>query len=165
MPINHTDIPTIDVPRAYYEQFKKYFSYYDQQEEYIQLERKYSSESVFIRLKPMIDDVYRHPTEEKFPEMTTRFREIIEEMYQTFLKKNNDYSRWNILATGIVGITTRFWDKTARIMNLVGFNIGTGEYTGPKENMVTDEKIEQTFLDASVYGIIARIYIEGKWGK
>lgn len=106
-----------------------------------------------------------HPTEEKYPEMTARFREIIEEMYQTFLAKNNDYSRWNILATGIVGITTRFWDKTARIMNLVGFNIGTGEYTGPKKNLVEDERIDQTFLDASVYGIIARIYIEGKWGK
>lgn len=107
----------------------------------------------------------KHPTEQKFPEMTTRFREIQEEMYRVFLDKNNDYSRWNILATGLVGITTRFWDKTARIMNLVGFNIGTGEYSGYKDNMVRDEKIEQTFLDASVYGIIARIFIEGKWGK
>lgn len=116
-------------------------------------------------VKLMQPEVKKHPTEEKFPEMTTRFREIIEEMYKVFLDKNNDYSRWNILATGIVGITTRFWDKTARIMNLVGFNIGTGEYTGPKKNLVEDERIDQTFMDASVYGIIARIYIEGKWGK
>lgn len=106
-----------------------------------------------------------HPTEINFPEMCTRFREIQAEMYEEFLKKNNDYSRWNILGTGIVGLATRFWDKTARIMNLVGFNIGTGEYTTPKQNMVEDERIEKTFMDASVYGIIARIYLEGKWGK
>lgn len=108
---------------------------------------------------------HNHPTEQNFPEMTKRFIEIQDEMYKTFLDKNNDYSRWNILGTGIVGICTRFWDKTARIMNLCGFNIGTGEYIQPKKNMVEDENIEKTFLDASVYGIIARIYLEGKWGK
>lgn len=107
----------------------------------------------------------KHITEEKYPEMTARFVEITNEMYKIFLEKNNDYSRWNILGTGIVGLATRFWDKTARIMNLVGFDIGTGEYITPKKNMVEDENIERTFLDASVYGIIARIYLEGKWGK
>lgn len=116
-----------------------------------------------IELPPV--PVTLHPTEEKFPEMTARFQEITAEMYKVFLEKNNDYSKWNILGTGIVGLATRFWDKTSRIMNLVGFNIGTGEYTAPKKNMVEDEDIEKTFLDASNYGIIARIYLEGKWGK
>lgn len=107
----------------------------------------------------------QHPTEEKYPQMTTRFQEITDEMYKVFLEKNNDYSKWNILGTGIVGLATRFWDKTSRVMNLTGFDIGTGEYTAPKKNMVEDENIEKTFLDASNYGIIARIYLEGKWGR
>lgn len=112
-----------------------------------------------IKLRPL------HPTEEKYPEQTKRFREILDEMYQTHLIKNADYSKWNVLGVGIVGIGTRFWDKTCRILNLIGFDITTGEYSGPKKNLVEDEKLEDTFRDASVYGIIARIYLEGKWGK
>src|SRR5689334_1575926 len=68
-----------------------------------------------------------HPTEEKYPEQTKRFRELLEEEYQTHLVKNADYSAWNINATGIVGLVVRFWDKCARIMNLAGFDIGTGQ--------------------------------------
>jgi len=106
-----------------------------------------------------------HITEQKYPLQTQRFREILDEMYQTHLIKNADYSPYNVTATGIVGLMTRFWDKTARLMNLIGFDISTGEYTGMKENAVKDEKIDQTFIDASNYGVIARIYLEGKWGK
>lgn len=106
-----------------------------------------------------------HPTEEKYPEQTKMFREILDEMYQTHLKKNADYSHWNINATGIVGLVTRFWDKCARIMSLSGFDIGTGEYHGPKKNMVEDESLMDSFADAGVYSVIARIWASGKWGK
>jgi len=106
-----------------------------------------------------------HPTEQKYPEQTRRFRELLEEEYQTHLAKNADYSSWNINATGIVGLVVRFWDKCARIMNLAGFDIGTGQYTGMKKNLVEDETIIDTFRDAGVYAKIARIYSEGKWGK
>lgn len=107
----------------------------------------------------------QHPTEQKYPEQTKRFRELLEEEYQTHLAKNADYSAWNINATGIVGLVVRFWDKCARIMNLAGFDIGTGQYTGMKKNLVEDETIIDTFRDAGVYAKIARIYSEGKWGK
>jgi hypothetical protein len=50
-------------------------------------------------------------------------------------------------------------------MNLAGFDIGTGQYTGMKQNLVEDETIIDTFRDAGVYAKIARIYSEGKWGK
>ena len=49
-------------------------------------------------------------------------------MYQVYLEKNRDYSPMNILATGMVGVATRIWDKTARILSLLGWNLQTGEY-------------------------------------
>jgi hypothetical protein len=107
----------------------------------------------------------KHPTEIKYPEQTKRFREILDEMYQTHLKKNADYSAYNINGTGVIGLTVRFWDKCARLMNLMGFDIGTGEYTGPKKNLVLDESVIDTVQDAAVYSIIFKIWSEGKWGK
>lgn len=106
-----------------------------------------------------------HPTEEKYPLQTKRFREILDEMYQVHLKKNADYSPYNVNSTGIIGIMVRVWDKTARLMNLLGFDIATGNYTGQIDNLVLDEGIEDSFIDLSNYGIIGRIYLEGKWGK
>jgi hypothetical protein len=104
-----------------------------------------------------------HETEKNCPEQTEMLRNLLDEMYQIHLRKNADYSPYNIRATGMHGIMTRIWDKTARLMNLMGFNIGTGEYTGEKEAM--DESVEQNFMDASHYFLIALIFRAGKWGK
>jgi hypothetical protein len=120
-----------------------------------------------ILLRSLNADATRdlHPTEQKYPEQTERFREILDEMYQTHLKKNADYSAYNINGTGSIGLVVRFWDKCARLMNLCGFDIGTGNYTGMKKNLVMDESIVDTVMDAAVYSIIFKIYNEGKWGK
>lgn len=105
-----------------------------------------------------------HPTEKKYPLQTTRFREILDEMYNVHLEKNRDYSPMNINATGIIGIATRIWDKTARVCNLLGFNLQTGEYSSERKS-TNDESIEDNLKDLAVYAVIGRIYREGKWGK
>lgn len=125
-----------------------------------------AAEHIFNRWRDSFTlPVVLHPTEEKYPLQTQRFREILDEMYQTHLKKNADYSAMNILGTGEVGLTVRFWDKCARLMNLIGFDIQTGKFTGTKKNLVEDESIVDTVMDAAVYAIIFKIYNEGKWGK
>lgn len=106
-----------------------------------------------------------HPTEEKYPEQTKRFREILEEMYQTHLTKNADYSPYNILVTGMKGCVTRLWDKSARFFNLMGLDIGTYTWNEEKLNSVRDESVNDTLLDWANYCIITRIFREGKWGK
>jgi len=108
---------------------------------------------------------FEHPTEQKYPEQTKRFREILDGMYQTHLEKNADYSPYNILVTGMKGCVTRLWDKSARFFNLVGLNIGTWEWNEEKLNTVKDEPLEQTLIDWANYCIITRILREGKWGK
>jgi len=104
-----------------------------------------------------------HPTEKMAPEQCKMFREVIERMYSTHLDKNQDYSKYNILATGFHGVVTRIWDKTARLMSLAGFNIGTGEYTGEKS--AKNESIEDTLIDLANYAVIALILRRNKWGK
>lgn len=65
-----------------------------------------------------------HPTEVRCPKQVIRFAEILGQMYRVHLDKNADYSPANILGTGDLGVMVRLWDKVARMMNLVGFQIG-----------------------------------------
>lgn len=72
----------------------------------------------------------------------------------------------NILATGEVGLITRLWDKTARLLNLMGFRFmisEAGQYTAPTEPK--HESIEDTYMDMAVYAIIGLLLRKGVWGK
>jgi hypothetical protein len=104
-----------------------------------------------------------HGTEKRMPEACQMFQDTTAKMYQLFLEKNMDYSPQNIKGTGMVGIMTRFWDKTSRLMHLMGFNTETGEYFAERE--AKNETKEDNFIDAANYSIIALIYRAGKWGK
>lgn len=106
-----------------------------------------------------------HPTEQKYPEQAKRFREILDEMYQVHLKKNADYSPYNILVTGMRGCVTRLWDKSARFFSLMGLDILKFEWTEERANRVEDEDVNQTLIDWANYCIITRILREGLWGK
>ena len=117
-------------------------------------------EAYHKQVKSMSD---KHPTEIRCPEQCLMFQQIMDQMYKTHLAKNQDYSPYNINATGRVGLVTRLWDKMARLMSLEGFDIKTGEYTGPKD--AVNESVEDTLLDLANYAIIARIHRAGKWGK
>ncbi len=104
-------------------------------------------------------------TEINAPQQVRSFMEIIMNMYQIHLDKNADYSPANITGPGMIGIATRMWDKIVRIMNLTGFNI-TAEHKGfTHRKDAVNEPYMDAFLDVSVYGVIAQIFEEGKWGK
>ena len=107
-----------------------------------------------------------HITEKRCPIQSKAMREVLGRMYRTYLAKNADYSPANILGTGTIGLMTRLWDKTARLMNLHGFKlelVGPAEFTEPTKPK--NESIEDTFMDLSVYGIIGLLLRHGKWGK
>lgn len=129
---------------------------------------KIGGEEFFQNIKRWVDDnkiKALHPTEERFPDQTKRFREILDEMYQVHLVKNADYSPYNILVTGMKGCVTRLWDKSARFFNLMGLDIGTYTWDEEKINSVKDESVNDTLIDWANYCIITRIFREGKWGK
>lgn len=104
--------------------------------------------------------------EKLYPETTKEFKKILNEQYELFCKKQLNYGPENIsvgtkLATpdeikvSLTGIWFRVNDKIQRLKQLVLLS---------KADLV-GESIADSFVDMSVYGIIAQIVSRGKWGK
>ena len=102
-----------------------------------------------------------------YPEMTSEFRRIQSEQYKLFCRKQHDYGPSNIavgtqLATeeeiklSLTGLWFRMNDKIQRLKNML--------MTG-RASAVKDEPIEDSFMDVSIYGIMAMVVKNGKWGK
>ena len=104
--------------------------------------------------------------EKEYPETAAEFHKIQFEQWSTFCKKQMDYGPSNIamgtaLKTkedrrlSLIGLIVRINDKVQRLMNLV-----------VKHNRdAQNEPVMDAFKDLSVYGIIAQIVDNGKWGK
>ncbi len=78
------------------------------------------------------------------------FSAITCKMLKTFIKKNKDYGKGNILDTGELGIIFRVNDKIRRLQNLK-----------QNENEPENESINETWLDIAVYAVIAIMYRKG----
>ena len=103
--------------------------------------------------------------EKHYPETAKAFQEIQFEQYETFCKKQMDYGPSNIsMGTGVgeainkklatTALVIRINDKVQRLLNLVVAN----------DRKAQNEPVEDAFKDLSVYGIIAQIVKNGKWG-
>ena len=103
--------------------------------------------------------------EKHYPETATEFKKIQGEQYLTFCKKQMDYGPSNIsMGTGVgeainiklatTALVIRINDKIQRLLNLVVSN----------DRDAQNEPVEDAFQDLSVYGIIAQIVRNGKWG-
>ena len=103
--------------------------------------------------------------EKEYPETAKEFKRIQREQYETFCKKQMDYGPSNIsMGTGIgeavnvklatTALVVRINDKVQRLLNLVVTNNRNPQ----------NEPVEDAFKDLSVYGIIAQIVKNGKWG-
>lgn len=129
------------------------------------LEHKYANDlEIPIFYAPDLPEL--HTTEVNNPNQCRAFREQVGIMYRTHLAKNADYSSANILATGEIGLVTRLWDKTARLMNLVGIRFQHVLYEGvvsPKDPK--NESIIDTYDDLAVYAVIGKLLKMGKWGN
>jgi len=104
--------------------------------------------------------------ESTFPDTCKEFKKIQKEQYETFCKKQYDYGQHNITLgmdlsdpenahLSITAIIIRINDKVQRLFNLVL----------KRKKAAQNEPIEDAFKDLSVYGIIAQIVKNGKWGK
>ena len=103
--------------------------------------------------------------EKEYPETAKEFKRIQEEQYEVFCKKQMDYGPSNIsMGTGVgeainvklatTALVIRINDKIQRLLNLVVSN----------DRDAQNEPVEDAFSDLSVYGIIAQIVRNGKWG-
>ena len=102
--------------------------------------------------------------EEKFPQTTNEFKKILDEMYDTFCKKQRNYGPDNISVgsslesdedrnVALNGLWFRKNDKIQRLKQLV--------VKGQPDEV--GEAIEDTYQDLSVYGVISQIVTRNKW--
>jgi hypothetical protein len=113
-------------------------------------------------------EVAENLTELRCPNQVKEFMNVIMKMYRIHLKKNADYSPSNILGTGSIGVVVRMWDKMARIMNLVGFNLKLAqavEYNPKSLLLASNEPLEDSFWDMAVYSVIKILLDKNAWGK
>lgn len=103
---------------------------------------------------------------ENYPEMTTEFKKILDEMFDTFCKKQRNYGPSNIsvgtalqtpddVKLALTGLWFRQNDKIQRLKQLVV--LGQPDEVG--------ESIGDTYQDLAVYGVIAQLVQRGKWSK
>ena len=104
--------------------------------------------------------------ESNYPQMMDEYKRIMWEQYETFCKKQRNYGPGNIsvgtsletkndIRLSLTGLFFRLNDKIQRIKQLVV--LGHNDEVGESE--------QDTFQDLSIYGIIAQIVQNKKWGK
>jgi hypothetical protein len=104
--------------------------------------------------------------EKQYPETTAEFKRIMTEQYELFCRKQSNYGPGNIsvgtecrsdddVKLSLVGLWFRLNDKINRLKQMV--------VIGAKDNV--GESLTDTYQDLSVYGIIAQIVQNKKWGK
>ena len=143
------------------------------------MERKVIKEekkqSIQMNILPKEDDLrvvaYDEPevvkqVEEMYPEMTDEFKAIMFTQYELFCKKQLNYGPSNIsvgtsletdddVKLSLTGLWFRMNDKINRLKQLVV--LGQPDKVGESSN--------DTYMDLSVYGIIAQIVSNKKWAK
>jgi hypothetical protein len=129
-----------------------------------------------LNIKPVNEEEYEvirydnpeivEEVEKLYPETTMEFKRILFDQYELFCKKQLNYGPSNIsvgssletpeeIKVSLTGLWFRMNDKINRLKQLV--------VMGGKDSV--GESIQDTYQDLSVYGIIAQIVKNGKWGK
>ena len=127
-----------------------------------------------IKDRPRVDFEERTSTgnsavdycENHYPETTKMYKDIMQEQYKLFCKKQKNYGPGNIsvgsnletndeVKLSLTGLWFRINDKIQRLKQLI--ILGHNDEVGESE--------QDTFQDLSVYGIIAQIVSAKKWGK
>jgi hypothetical protein len=104
--------------------------------------------------------------ERTYPETCSEFKVILDEMYETFCKKQRNYGPGNISVgstletdddkkVALIGLWFRKNDKIQRLLQLV--------VKGQPDEV--GENIQDTYEDLSVYGIISQLVQRDKWAK
>jgi hypothetical protein len=75
------------------------------------------------------------------------YRAVLEELFETFIKKHKDYGKGNILSIEELGIALRESEKVERLKNLL-----------KKTDDPANESLDDTWMDIAVYAIIAILY-------
>ncbi len=84
------------------------------------------------------------------------FRQVLDEAFVLWQKKHQAYGPYNISYFGERGILVRVWDKIQRLLRLVWNGV---------ENPLSNETIDDTWMDIAIYCLIALLVRRGQWPK
>ena len=112
------------------------------------------------------EETAREYCERIYTEMMAEFKNILDEMYTTFCKKQRNYWSGNIsvgtalqtkedIKLSLSGLWFRKNDKIQRLKQLVV--LGAPDEVG--------ESIEDTYQDLAVYSVISQLVTRNKWAK
>lgn len=85
---------------------------------------------------------------------------ILSSLREVMISKQRDYGPRNVLDCGETGVVIRVNDKLARLRNLYGITDGTY-----KMKSVSNETIEDSFIDLANYAIIALMLRRGTFDR
>ena len=93
-------------------------------------------------------------TESEYQKREAIHKQITDEMHNIYIRKNRDYGS-SVTDTyekfGLTSFLVRLSDKLNRVTNLT---------LNTKDNLVKDEKIQDTLMDLANYSILALIELE-----
>lgn len=103
--------------------------------------------------------------EKQYPMMTEQFKIECINQYITFIKKQQEYSPSNIslntqletdqdLKLSLTGIIVRMNDRVSKLINFM-----------VKRSELSNDILEDAFIDISIFSKIAAIVFKRKWGK
>ncbi len=106
--------------------------------------------------------------EVKYPKTAEEFKKIQKQQYRVFCRKLHDYGPYNVtlgreiktendVKTGLTVIGIRCTEKVQRLINMLFYS--------NSELNTHNEPLVDSFDDISVYGIIAQIINNKRWGK
>ncbi len=107
-------------------------------------------------------EIIKH-MESKYPETMKAMKSLNNEHYEVFARKQMAYGPGNISMGGneglaLLALSIRMNDKVQRLLNILYHNDGLNP-------MDKQEPLKDTFMDLSIYGKIALVLMQNKWGK
>ena len=112
-------------------------------------------------------DTIKTSVEKDYPETCNMLKNLLEEEYRLFIRKQYDYGPTNISVgqdlskpdgqhVAKAGLVFRVNDKVQRLINLI---------IKKRSTEAANEPIVDAWKDSSLYCIIAQIVDNGTWGK
>lgn len=106
----------------------------------------------------------KHITEVKYPKQVKTFKEITQKLYKLHLDKNKEYSPNNVKALGQLGNALRIFEKSIRLLNILGWEPFQGKPTKEIKNPKFGS-VEAELIDIANIAILTIILTTGNWGK
>lgn len=163
-PLTTEDKTDILITPVLFDQYEKYTNYQLGviMGEFV-LKNSITGHDVVPRLIKTIIELHKRPNalvgfqgNSGYPDLDRDLVILMGEAFELFCKKQSDYGPGNINAFGEYGILVRTNDKIERLKRLLNPN---------RKDAPVNESIEDTWMDTSIYSLIALLFRRGQWPK